>query len=239
MGKRGKASKSSKPGQSFNDAVSTSTAAVDRGALAQCLSATSQIAAECNSILRDLLRGRYVVCFSFATHVIENFSLFAAIGCVCILIATLIPCYSYRSPQQQDLQRLASQVLVGQTLNLQELQKKMESQQATLAELLKVLKPNAGSLDQHGVGDGTYSLPLPEPSLSVIKGWDSFRDTHYSGAGRTTIKRRPQKGQNNPRHDTMNKRDRYISVEGYWRTLKPEDRRKLLKSPVAKLVEGN
>ena len=33
-------------------------AAVDRGALAQCLNATSQIAAECNSILRDLLRGR-------------------------------------------------------------------------------------------------------------------------------------------------------------------------------------
>jgi hypothetical protein len=31
---------------------------VDRGALASCLNATSQIAAECNSILRDLLRGR-------------------------------------------------------------------------------------------------------------------------------------------------------------------------------------
>lgn len=33
---------------------------LDRGTLAQCLNATSQIAAECNSILRDLLRGRYV-----------------------------------------------------------------------------------------------------------------------------------------------------------------------------------
>lgn len=32
---------------------------LDRGTLAQCLNATSQIAAECNSILRDLLRGRY------------------------------------------------------------------------------------------------------------------------------------------------------------------------------------
>lgn len=30
----------------------------DRGTLARCLNATSQIAAECNSILRDLLRGR-------------------------------------------------------------------------------------------------------------------------------------------------------------------------------------
>jgi len=34
---------------------------LDRGTLAQCLNATSQIAAECNSILRDLLRGRYVI----------------------------------------------------------------------------------------------------------------------------------------------------------------------------------
>ena len=34
---------------------------VDRGSLAQALSATSQIAAECNSILRDLLRGRCVI----------------------------------------------------------------------------------------------------------------------------------------------------------------------------------
>ena len=46
-----------------------------------------------------------------------------------------------RSPQHQDLQRLASQVLMGETMNLQELQKKMESQQASLAELLKVIKP--------------------------------------------------------------------------------------------------
>ena len=33
-------------------------AALDRGQLADCLSQTSKIAAECNSILRDLLRGR-------------------------------------------------------------------------------------------------------------------------------------------------------------------------------------
>ncbi len=36
----------------------TPAAPVDRGTLAQCLNATSQIATECNSILRDLLRGR-------------------------------------------------------------------------------------------------------------------------------------------------------------------------------------
>lgn len=33
-------------------------ASLDRGQLADCLNQTSKIAAECNSILRDLLRGR-------------------------------------------------------------------------------------------------------------------------------------------------------------------------------------
>lgn len=47
-------------------------------------------------------------------------------------------CVLRRSPQHQDLQRLASQVLMGQSLGLTDLQRKMESQQATLAELLKV-----------------------------------------------------------------------------------------------------
>jgi len=35
-----------------------SEGSLDSGTLAQCLNATSQIAAECNSILSDLLRGR-------------------------------------------------------------------------------------------------------------------------------------------------------------------------------------
>lgn len=48
------------------------------------------------------------------------------------------PPWLRRSPQHQDLQRLASQVLMGQSLGLTDLQRKMESQQATLAELLKV-----------------------------------------------------------------------------------------------------
>ena len=49
------------------------------------------------------------------------------------------PGASRRSPQHHDLQRLASQVMMGQsTLGLTDLQRKMESQQATLAELLKV-----------------------------------------------------------------------------------------------------
>ncbi|EFN58214.1 hypothetical protein CHLNCDRAFT_50618 [Chlorella variabilis] len=95
MGRRKKA-------QASDAATAAATAGgppLDRGQLADCLSQTSKIAAECNSILRDLLRGR--------------------------------------SPQHQDLQRLASQVLMGQSLGLTDLQRKMESQQATLAELLK------------------------------------------------------------------------------------------------------
>lgn len=44
-------------------------APVDRGTLAQCLNATSQIAAECNSILRDLLRGRWVLFITFCARV--------------------------------------------------------------------------------------------------------------------------------------------------------------------------
>ena len=48
------------------------------------------------------------------------------------------------------------------------------AQQASLAELLKVIKPATGSaaLD-YGAHDGAYALP--EASLSVIKGWDWLR----------------------------------------------------------------
>lgn len=53
----GKKNRGKSKTSSSQDATS---APVDRGTLAQCLNATSQIAAECNSILRDLLRGRYV-----------------------------------------------------------------------------------------------------------------------------------------------------------------------------------
>ena len=47
-------------GREKSDGGEGSLMPLDRGTLAQCLNATSQIAAECNSILRDLLRGRYV-----------------------------------------------------------------------------------------------------------------------------------------------------------------------------------
>ena len=57
MGRRKKA----KAAQALEAATAASAAAappLDRGQLADCLSQTSKIAAECNSILRDLLRGR-------------------------------------------------------------------------------------------------------------------------------------------------------------------------------------
>lgn len=76
MGKKGRHGGAIKSTETSNSSSMTTTAIVesgqkngkdgeravplDRGTLAQCLNATSQIAAECNSILRDLLRGRYV-----------------------------------------------------------------------------------------------------------------------------------------------------------------------------------
>lgn len=76
MGKKGRHGGAIKSTETSNSSSMTTTAMVesgqkngkdgeravplDRGTLAQCLNATSQIAAECNSILRDLLRGRYV-----------------------------------------------------------------------------------------------------------------------------------------------------------------------------------
>lgn len=44
----------------------------DRGALADCLTQTSKIAAECNSILRDLLRGRCVELGSQDEHTLQQ-----------------------------------------------------------------------------------------------------------------------------------------------------------------------
>lgn len=129
---------------------------------------------------------------------------------------------------------------MGQTMNLQELQKKMESQQATLAELLKVLKPANGSATPLELGshDGPYQLP--EPSLSVIKGWDSYREggaLPYGGPSRA--RRRIQKGNHASagRHDGLTKRERFMSVEGYWRSLAQSARRDLLSTSVHKILQ--
>lgn len=81
---------------------------------------------------------------------------------------------------------------MGQSLGLTDLQRKMESQQATLAELLKMLKPasaaalsgmgvgsalTAAALEAGGPGDATAllaSYAAQQPSLSIVKGWDAL-----------------------------------------------------------------
>lgn len=83
---------------------------------------------------------------------------------------------------------------MGQSLGLTDLQRKMESQQATLAELLKMLKPASaaalGSMDVRGAlsavalghdaaaaGEATALLTSygsQQPSLSIVKGWDAL-----------------------------------------------------------------
>ncbi|KAL4443541.1 hypothetical protein ABPG75_011278 [Micractinium tetrahymenae] len=178
---------------------------LDRGQLADCLSQTSKIAAECNSILRDLLRGR--------------------------------------SPQHQDLQRLASQVLMGQSLGLTDLQRKMESQQATLAELLKMLKPAAGAAalgmpvgaDGDAAGAVLATYAAQQPSLSIVKGWDAL-----NLLAAPVRRRKGQKVDRRPDGSSGggSKRERCFGVEAFWRRLDPAERRKLLRAPVAKMAEA-
>jgi len=55
MGKKSKSK--GKP----SSALEPAGAHMNKGTLAECLNQTSQIAAECNTILRDLMRGRYGV----------------------------------------------------------------------------------------------------------------------------------------------------------------------------------
>ncbi len=62
---------------------------------------------------------------------------------------------------------------MGQTLGLSELQKKMESQQATLAELLKMLKP--GQAPMPLPLNGTSAFHVQQPSLSIVKSWDAVK----------------------------------------------------------------
>lgn len=123
---------------------------------------------------------------------------------------------------------------MGNAMNLQELQKRMESQQATLAELLKVLKPVSGTSSlELGGADGAYALPLP--SESVIKGWDSARDGPYSGASPA---RRRRSNKVATRQEGLTKRERYLAVEGYWRSMSEEGRRAILAAPVCRVVEA-
>lgn len=156
----------------------------------------------------------------------------------------------------------------------------MESQQATLAELLTTMKPNgvdgsgSGLVPASGmgleIGPGGVSYDLPEPSLSVIKGWDSssssFNTRHYgysdvsatagaAAAAAAAARRRrgnqvkgsSRNGGNNSNsggtHNSsknsalLSKRERYLAVEQYWRSMPPKERKTILSAPVKKVLE--
>lgn len=133
---------------------------------------------------------------------------------------------------------------MGQTVNLQELQKKMESQQATLAELLRVLRPKQNSSGSVVGGGSEMSLPpgslsgpngpysIVESSLSVLKGWDAPRE-QVTGV---RSKRRTGKNFGKSQHQ-MTKWERYKGVESFWKSLKKEERVSFLSVSVKKIVQ--
>ena len=111
---------------------------LDRGTLAQCLNATSQIAAECNRILRELLRGAAGMREGGERG--EEGSQGGQGGAE----------RDWRTSsagQRKELAALSSELLLQQNIDLRVLWRKMEGQQTTLAELLRVLRPK--SMQQH------------------------------------------------------------------------------------------
>jgi hypothetical protein len=135
---------------------------------------------------------------------------------------------------------------MGQSLGLTDLQRKMENQQATLAELLKMLKPASAVAALGGPlggADGDAAAVLAsyaaqQPSLSIVKGWDALNLLGAAAPRRRKgqkVERRPEGGGGG---GPGTKRDRCFGVEAYWRQLAPAQRRQLLRAPLAKMAEG-
>jgi hypothetical protein len=80
--------------ESDGESFVPSRGTLDRGTLAQCLNATSQIAAECNSILRELLGGGdlgYVVsAVWWCGGVVEDLKVFAVCLSACLPVCYLL-----------------------------------------------------------------------------------------------------------------------------------------------------
>ncbi|KFM29261.1 hypothetical protein F751_1637 [Auxenochlorella protothecoides] len=154
---------------------------VDKGALADCLSQTSKIAAECNTILRDLLKGR--------------------------------------SPHHHDLQRLASQ-------------------QATLSELLRMLRLDSTTADGAPLASPMDLLgPLyrsQHSPLSVLKQWDLPPPKPKARGGKGSAAAGARGGGDRA---ALTRHERCLSVEHYWNSLTPATRRELLRVPIDKMVE--
>ena len=165
--------------QARESAIGRTRGSLDRGTLAQCLNATSQIAAECNRILRELLRGS-------AAMRDQDGGGDAQVGTQGGQDGQSGQGRDWRASsaeQRNELAALSSELLSQQNIDLRVLWRKMEGQQSTLAELLRVLRPKSvqeaqsqlmlqGGSDEKGArglaSDGPCtSHPLQPPSAPL------------------------------------------------------------------------
>jgi hypothetical protein len=171
--------------QARESAIGRTRGSLDRGTLAQCLNATSQIAAECNRILRELLRGS-------AAMRDQDGGGDAQVGTQDGQSGQGgqggqdgqgRDWRASSAEQRNELAALSSELLSQQNIDLRVLWRKMEGQQSTLAELLRVLRPKSvqeaqsqlmlqGGSDEKGArglaSDGPCtSHPLQPPSAPL------------------------------------------------------------------------
>ena len=143
------------------------------------------------------------------------------------------------------MQQLASHVLRGQKIDLKQLQKKMESQQATLAELLRVLRPKQLA-SQHHDGSQHRAMNLPpgsllgngkpysmmESNMSVMKGWDLTSGSKSNGG-----KNSKRGGKHSAKNQQLTRKERYQAVESFWRGMDESEQLTCLNVPVKKVLE--
>ena len=163
---------------------------------------------------------------------------------VSVFLTCFLAFLYHRSPQHEDLQRIANQVVMSPPRNLQDLQKKMESQQATLAELLRVITPNHTDGREMSLPPGGMNPHSPyammESGMSVVKDWDAKRElmNRLQGIGGSRLKRRTGKNQaSSGKQHQLTKKERYLAVESFWKTMEPFAHLTLLSVPVKKILE--
>ena len=149
--------------QAGDSAIGRKRGSLDRGTLAQCLNATSQIAAECNRILRELLRG---------AHVMGDQSGESGQG----EASSKKDWRKSSAEQRRELAALSSELLSQQNIDLRLLWRKMEGQQSTLAELLRVLRPK--SMHQHEARSQLMLQGAPDEKSARGLSLDDSRTSH-------------------------------------------------------------
>ena len=131
--------------QAGESAIGLKRGSLDRGTLAQCLNATSQIAAECNRILRELLRGAAELSDQGRDGDGQEGSQSNSKGGQSGQSGqgSARGWRTSSAEQRKELAALSSALLSQQNIDLRLLWRKMEGQQSTLAELLRVLRPKS------------------------------------------------------------------------------------------------